>query len=175
MSAYSDDACAAAIAWAQSVVDEFCERSFALAADDTVQLNPQHPALLPDPPVASVSKVEAFMAPCGGTLSWVDITATTETTPDGYVYDLVGQPGYPWQGGPTWPSLPQSLRVTYTHGFAEVPAAVKAATVKLAAGYLPNPEAYIEKRIGDNTFRWLNAVLGETIVGLGGYRLAGIA
>jgi len=177
MSGYSDAACAAAIAWAQSVVEDYTERKFGAVPGDVVLLDPYagQPSLLPDPPVTAVSKVEAFMAPIGGTLAWQDITASALWTERGDVYDATGLPGYPWHGGPTWPRLPQSLRVTYDHGYAEIPAAVKAATIKLAAEYLPNPERYTEKRIGDNTYRWLNTVLGETMVGLGQYALVGLS
>ncbi|HEY2064472.1 MAG TPA: hypothetical protein VGG84_00825 [Gemmatimonadaceae bacterium] len=177
MSGYSSDACTSAIAWAQSVVEDYTERVFG-AQTGTVALLDPHPgerSLLDDPPVTNVTKVEGFMAPLGGTMAWQDVTDHALWTERGEVYDATGLPGYPWLGGPTWPALPQSLRVTYDHGYADIPAAVKAAVVKLAGEYLPNPEAYIEKRIGDNTYRWLQAVLGETMVGLGQYTLVGIA
>lgn len=177
MGGYSDDACSAAIAWAQGVIDDYTERHFDQVIDDVVLLDPYPgmPSLLDDPPVTAVSKVEAFMGAPGGTLTWTDVTAWTLWTPRGEIYDATGLPGYPRTFFPTWPVLPQSLRVTYTHGFATIPQTIVTAVVKLAAAYIANPETYIEKRIGDNTFRWLPAVLGQSIVGLGEYTLAGIA
>lgn len=177
MAGYSDDACDSAIAWAQGVIDDYTERHFGIVTDDVAYLDPHPgmPSLLDDPPVTAVSKVEGLMGAQASTLDWTDMTAWTLWTPRGEIYDATGLPGYPRTFFPTWPVLPQSLRVTYTHGYATVPQPVINAVLKLAAAYIANPEAYIEKRIGDNTFRWLPAVLGQTIVGLGEYTLVGIA
>lgn len=143
----------AALSWASAQVEAYCERQFAYVEDDVVTVTPfrNRTALLPNPPVVSVSLVEAWL-PRDGVMAWVPL-ANYQCGPDGLIYDTSGLPGVAVDY-PSWPLLPHSLRVTYTHGFETIPQPVAEAVIRAAAGYLENPWNVSEKRVDDVALRW---------------------
>lgn len=179
---YDDASLNAALSWASSSVEAYCERHFAQVVDDTAIVDPYWPgrtALLPDPPVTAVSSVQAWL-PQSGQMTWVSLT-NYNWQPDGLIWDTTGEVGIP-RLGPHWPRLRQSLRVTYTHGFitegdgANLPQPIIDAVIKAAAGYLANPYNLTERKAGDATYRWSDrektTLLDDSL--LGAYRLVSL-
>lgn len=160
-------------------------------------------ALLPDPPVTNVSKVEALLPNVVGAphpLEWTELTAFN-WAPDGLIWDTSGMPGVRQDASiphPSWPWMPRSLRITYSHGFKlpdqdniddddvePLPNAVRAAIIKAAAAILVNPAGLLKQKTGDvsNEFSDASAagamgtppisgILDEVL--LGRYRLVGL-
>lgn len=116
--------------------------------------------LLPGFPILSVSKVETL-----GT----DNTTWTEVT--GYGWNTAGFVSQSWSSDsrPTppsgaysatttlmmprwfcmWPTRMRSIRVTYSSGFAAIPASVKAVCLATAARAMANPLGLLSEHIGD--------------------------
>lgn len=165
----------AALSWAASAVEAYCERDFSYLANDVVLVDPfpvRRSAQLPNPPVASVSTVEAYMRDVNGQMNWQSLVNWTFTA-DGLLYDTTGQPGTQISEVPSWPALPKSLRVTYTHGFMDTPQPVVDAVVKAAANYLTNPFNMTRRRVGEVDYQWSDKG-GEPLLDtalLGKYRL----
>lgn len=146
----------AALSWASGAVESYCERDFTYRVNDVVLVDPfpvKRSAQLPNPPVLSVSTVEAYMRDATGSTSWQPLTNYAWTA-DGLIYDTTGQPGTAVSEVPSWPSAPKSLRVTYTHGFADVPQPVVDAVIKAAANYLVNPFSNTRRRVGEVQSDW---------------------
>lgn len=168
-----------ALSWAATAVEAYCERSFSAVADDVVVLDPfgNHSAQLPNPPVTAVSLVEGYMPRNDGTMAWQTLTAVNFNE-RGLLWDTSADNPALYQPWPlqTWPTLPNSLRVTYSHGYADPPQAVIDAAVKAAAIYLANPFNLVERRAGDVTFRWSDRDRVEEIFDalIGQYRLVSI-
>lgn len=102
-----------AIDMAVSVVETYCRRSFARVVDDEITLRWRPSIVLPNPPVASITSVE------------VDGAAATYEVDD-------------W--GNIWPTTRGSeIVVTYTHGYANAPEAVRLVALRLAARVFKNP------------------------------------
>jgi len=163
------DAVTAAVEWASSAVEAFCGRHFAVVTDDVVLVSPrQATALLPDPPVTDISLVEGWL-PRDGTMQWIELDDYAFTA-EGLVYDTTGLPGVTRNYTYTWPVLPRSLRVTYTHGYSTLPQPVADAVIKAAGAYLANPDGLIQRTVDDVTYRWdMGGALDDTL--LGSYRL----
>ena len=156
-------------------MEAYCERDFSYSPNDVVLVDPfpvNRSAQLPNPPVLSVSSVEAYMRSETGSMAWQTLTNWAWNA-DGLLYDTTGQPGTDVSLVPSWPSAPKSLRVTYTHGFSQVPADLVAATVKAAAGYMANPLNMTMRRVGEVSYQWsdrnVHPVLDDVL--LGKYRL----
>lgn len=170
----------AALSWASGAVEAYCERNFSYAANHVVLVDPfpaKRSAQLPNPPVISVSTVEAYMRDSTGVMSWQTLVNWAWTA-DGLLYDTTGQPGTQINEVPSWPAAPKSLRVTYTHGFLEPPQPVVDAVVKAAAGYLANPFANTRRKVGDVESDWAVALLQQGMIDenlLAPYRLITIA
>jgi hypothetical protein len=206
--AHSQDEVNLALAWASDSVESYCERKFAYNGNDTVFVNPYRGsggkamALLPNPPVQNVSTVLAEFPDSGDGLQWVTLQYYEWAT-DGLLYDttkyygLNGVTGSSFWSGvvnadgffdygniPSWPTIPRSLQVTYSHGFTlpgqpavagvpALPSGVINAVIKGASLYLSNAGGGIEARVGEITNRydpsgpagWLDEKL------LGEYRL----
>lgn len=165
----------AALSWAGNAVEAYCERDFSYKADDVVLVDPfpvRRSAQLPNPPVVSVSTVEAYMRDANGQMAWQELVNWAWTA-EGLLYDTTGQPGTQISEVPSWPALPKSLRVTYTHGFNDVPQDLIDAVVKAAANYLANPFNMIQRRAGDVSYQWsdrnMHPLLDDTL--LAKYRL----
>jgi hypothetical protein len=149
--AASDADVTAALSWAASAVEAYCERNFSYVANDVVLIDPfpvKRSAQLPNPPIQSVSTVEAYMRDATGQMSWQTLVNWAWTA-DGLLYDTTGQPGTQISEVPSWPALPKSLRVTYTHGFMDTPQPVVDQVIKLAATYLTNPFNMTSRKVGD--------------------------
>lgn len=170
----------AALSWASGVVEAYCERDFSYKVNDVVLVDPfpvKRSAQLPNPPIISVTSVEGWMRDTTGAMSWQTLT-NWRWTGDGLVYDTTGEPGTDVSALPSWPTAPKSLRVTYTHGFADTPQPVVDATIKAAAGYLANPFGNTRRRVGDVESDWAVTLLQQNLIDetlLAPYRLITIA
>lgn len=173
----------AALSWASSAVEAYCERRFTQVLGDVVRLDPNAfgSAMLTNPPVTNVTLVEGFLpSPVSGGYVWTTLT-NYDFTPDGFIWDTTAELGLPYCL-PTWPILPRSLRVTYDHGYvttggsANLPQPIVDAVIKAAAGYLSNPYNLVERKAGDAMYRWSDreksALLDESL--LGDYRLVSV-
>lgn len=125
-------------------------------------------AMLPNPPVTAVTAVSGYLPMVnGGEQGWVSLT-NFEWSSDGFVWDTSGMPGVAMSDGgpvPSWPRMPRSLQVTYSHGFTlpgagavagvdALPDGVVSAVIGLTAFYLDNPSGAIESRVGEITNRY---------------------
>lgn len=172
----------AALSWASNAVEAYCERNFSYVANDVVLLDPfpaNRSAQLPNPPVHSVSTVEAYMRDSTGASSWQTLVNWAWNA-DGLLYDTTGQPGTQISEVPSWPTLPKSLRVTYTHGFMDVPQPVIDQVIKLAANYMTNPFNMTNRKVGDVEMGFSAGIMQRYGAGLdeavlGKYRLITVA
>lgn len=107
----------AACDMATSVVEEYCKRSFARVADDELTLRWRPSIVLPNPPVTAVTSFEVDGEPA--------------------TYDLD-------ESGRIWPTVRgDSINLTYTHGYAKVPEAVRLVAVRIAARIFKNPQGRV--------------------------------
>lgn len=167
-----------ALSWAQTFVEEYCNRGengFDLVTGDIVLLDPKRnplrgglphrSALLPQIPVANISLVEAWLQSSTGAMAWTTITNYGFTSDTGLIYDTTGEPGITASTfGPTWPWLPQSLRVTYDHGYSTVPSALINAACRFAQQYLENPALMLQRGVGQLNDRFAGNTGGVGIV-----------
>ncbi|AAN01629.1 head-tail adaptor [Mycobacterium phage Quink] len=144
----ADDA-ATALSWAKSQVEGYCGRKFDLVEDDVAIVDPYcGSSLLPSIPVVEISKVEGYL-PTGNGMDWVELTNYWFKRDTGLIFDTTGLPGSEWSTGHTWPWLPGSLRVTYTHGYNPVPDELIDVAIRLAREYQSNPELLVSKQVGE--------------------------
>jgi hypothetical protein len=183
---YDEPSITQALAFAQSVVTSYCNQTFDLVTE-TVYLDPQRyrTALLPQIPVVAVNSVQALLPPVtstGGGLTWQALTNYRFVADTGLIYDTTGEPGTiiaSTNVGPTWPWLPGSLQVNYSHGYATVPGDLINVAVRFAQQYLENPTLQMQRRAGDIEDRFSGSIglvinqLDKTI--LGRYTDVGIA
>lgn len=131
-------------------------------------------AMLPNPPVSDVSLVVGYLPMVnGGEQGWVQLQ-NFQWSADGFIWDTSGMPGVAMSDGgpvPSWPRMPRSLQVTYSHGFTlpgdepvagipALPGAVVSAVIGLTAFYLDNPSGAIESRVGEITNRYAEQSTG---------------
>jgi hypothetical protein len=94
-------------------------------------------------PITAVTLVETF-------------DGTTWTTADPLTYTVSKRLGIisalPWTGV-TWPYLPESWRVTYTHGFAMLPTAILGVVLGVAARAW-NPAGVASETFGPHTVKY---------------------
>jgi hypothetical protein len=151
-----------ALSWAQSFVESYCNRTFDLVTDDVVVIDPySHSAMLPSVPVVEVTLVEGYIPGDGG-MAWTELTNFFVKNDTGLLYDTTGLPGTIWPGCYSWPWLPGSLRVTYTHGYDPIPNAVLDAAVRLATQWLENKGLRVQLKVGDIEERF-NGSSGVTL------------
>lgn len=169
--AYDDASIAQALGWAQSFVEEYCNREpngFDLVTGDTVFIDPApyNQALLPQIPVANVSAVQALLPndQAGGVMAWTSLTNYAFVSATGLIYDTTGEPGVTAGFGPSWPWLPGSLQVTYDHGFATVPSGLIFAACRFAQQYLENPSILISRDVGSFSERYAGNTGGVGVV-----------
>lgn len=189
--AHTEDEVQLALDWASDSIESYCERKFAYNESATVNINPYRGnggrpmALLPNPPVLNVSTVLAQMPGTSNGLSWVELKHYGWAT-DGLIYDTTRYYGYLgvtgssfWSGVanadgyfdygniPSWPTLPRSLQVSYSHGYKlpeteapenipPLPSGVVNAVIRGAAFYLDNPNSASEGRVGEITNRFID-------------------
>lgn len=153
---YDDPSVSRALAWAQSFIVEYCNQSFDLVTDDIVIIDPlpYRQALLPSVPVATVTAVQGLLPSIGGGIGWTDLTNFAFVGETGLVYDTSGQPGTTWTSGYSWPWLPGSLKVTYTHGYSSVPQALIDTGCRLTQQYLENPTLQMQRKTGEEEGRY---------------------
>jgi hypothetical protein len=141
---------------ASEQVRSYCGQIFDAVADDVVLIDPRPngTAQLPEMPVTAVTAVSAFMPDPTGVWDWQALTAFAWVR-RGLIYDtalilpsdVLNMPvDYPM---PTWPWLPGSLRVTYSHGYNPIPAPVQAIVTRLAAQIAANPAFLVSNKVGE--------------------------
>jgi hypothetical protein len=112
--------------------------------DDIVELDPINGTTvrLPELPVTDVTLVE-----------YLDSTVTPAvwTTADPSTYTVSRKTGFvtvkPWTGV-CWPTDPESWRVTYSHGFAELPDSLLGVVLGVAARAYSSPASIELERLG---------------------------
>lgn len=147
--------------YASATVRSYCGRRFDYVQDDEAIIDPRpnRTAQLPESPVTAITSVQAYM-PYGGVWGWQSLTY-----PGGYgwierglIWDAAAirptinpaiQTGWP---EPTWPWLPGSLTVTYTHGFETIPDEITAIVLRLAAQVASNPLFMQSKKVGEDGY-----------------------
>lgn len=151
----------AALSWATSEIIGYTDNEFSYVEDDVEVLTPgRGEAQLRHWPVVNVTLVEGLL-PSGNGMAWTPLP-NYHFTPTGYLYNTSGLPGTTWGTGATWPWLPGSLRVTYSHGYQTIPRRVRDVCCRLAQQYLENPELAMQSRVGD-TERRFSGSAGVTI------------
>lgn len=154
---YDNASVTRALSWAQSEITSYCNQTFDLVTGDTVFISPQRyrTAMLPQVPVANVSAVQALLpSTTGGGMAWTTLTNYRFVAETGILYDTTGEPGSTWNLGLSWPTLPNSLKVTYDHGYATIPQPLIDVGCRLTQAYLENPSSVMQRRTGDTEYRY---------------------
>jgi hypothetical protein len=158
---YDDALVNLALSNASAFIEGYCNRSFDFVENDVVLLTPNARSIcLPGYPVVSVSSVEGYLPnTLGNGMAWTTLTNFGFVPETGFIYDTTGLPGTTWnQCGYTWPWLPASLRVTYSHGYEDVPPGLKAVCMRLANQYLENPSLAMQSKVGEIEDRFSGSV-----------------
>lgn len=147
--------------YASDFVRGYCHQRFDYVENEVVLVDPRpnRTAQLREMPVISITSVEAYM-PGGPTGEWgwqtLDYPGQYGWNERGLLWDATQiQPPivpsayleWPW---PTWPWLPASLQVTYTHGYEVIPDAIQAIVLRIAAQTAANPTFIQSKKVGDD-------------------------
>ncbi|PJN31309.1 hypothetical protein CG717_16205 [Streptomyces sp. CB02613] len=95
------------------------------------------------------------------------VTLTDDTGGDGETLTFGKDRDYTWsrdgllhRRGGEWPTHDRAIEVTYTAGYAPVPAGVKRMVLRLAAGAWSNPERLTSESLGDHSKAWAADALG---------------
>ncbi len=160
--------------YASDVVRGYCNQTFDFVSNDTVLIDPRpdRTAQLPQGPVTAITSVQANM-PGGptGTWGWQTLTFPGQYgwVERGLMWDAtqvrppITPPAYsewPW---PTWPWLPGSLQVTYSHGFETIPDEIAAVVLRIAAQVASNPTFLQSKKVGENAYVFGSFPGGQTL------------
>jgi hypothetical protein len=151
--------------YASDVVRGYCHRQFDFVANETVLLDPRpdRTAQLPQAPVTAITSVQAYMpGPPTGAWAWQTLTFPGQYgwRDRGLMWDASRiippldptlQTSLDWPI-PTWPWLPGSLKVTYSHGFTAIPPEIQAIVQRLAAQIASNPSFLQSRRVGENSY-----------------------
>jgi hypothetical protein len=176
----ADDPTAAfLLGWASDPVRAYLGQDVTLVEDDVVLLTPAAGRIeLPQWPVRSVSLVEVadrydveLWTPLDAQEYRLDISrGRIRGTGNGSYY---GYPSWPYH----WPTFTDSFRVTYTHGYDEVPAGIAGVTASVAARLYNMPPGIINERNGQRsaTFSADSFLTPLEKMTLGQYREARIA
>lgn len=152
---YSTDQVTAALSWATSTIEGYCNRTFDLVTGDVVTITPRaRGGLLPHYPVVQVTLVEGYL-PTDEGMAWVPLIHYWVVAETGELFDTThAVPRTNFALAHSWPWWPGSLRVTYDHGYAVIPVDLRDVCVRLAGQYLENPRLMIERRVGDMEARF---------------------
>lgn len=140
----------AALSWASSEIRNYCNQDFSLVEDDVIIVDPVgFGVFLPETPVTNVSLVEMRSVSNGVLQPWTTVTAGTYLwKPNGQLFStqsaLYGN----------WPTMPQGLRVTYSHGYAAIPQALKDLCLRLAVQHTTNPSFLVRHKVGEKEDQW---------------------
>lgn len=139
---------------ASGMVRDYLMLDLDYVADDVVTLDPISGAyvLLPQLPVANVTKLEIFD---GTTWSTLDSGSYTVQPSTGMI---AGKPNL----GIKFPSDPQTWRVTYSHGYNPVPKTIIGVALGVAARFYATPAGVDNERIGDYSVKYSLAADGFT-------------
>ncbi|MEU6952074.1 hypothetical protein [Streptomyces sp. NPDC045714] len=162
---FSDDDTATAellIELAEGVIDEETGQHLE-AAEDTVTL---------DGPVIEDSRYQGttgsrkLLLPRWPVTAVASVTLTSDTD-DGEDLTFGKEQDYTWsrsgilhRRGTEWPTHDRAIEVTYTAGYATVPAGIKRLTLRLAAGGWSNFERLTSESLGDHSKAWAADALG---------------
>jgi hypothetical protein len=132
---------------ASGMVRDALQQQISAVADEVILVDPLDGAyvLLPELPIGAVTLVETF----DGT-AWVTADPATYTVSK-RLGMIAAKPGY----GASWPSAPESWRVTYSHGFNTVPDAIVGVVLGVAARAYASPVAVDSERIGGYQVKYL--------------------
>lgn len=134
------------LATATGKMQDFMGQQIVQTLGDVVELGPINGAfvLLPELPVTAVSLVETFTPdPVTGVLTWTTADPTTYTVSKAMGI-ISAKPGC----GVTWPTDPESWRVTYDHGYAVIPPSLVGVCATVAARAYVSPDGVDLERIG---------------------------
>lgn len=139
---------------ASGMVRDFLQLNLSPVANEVVLLDPIEGSfvLLPELPISSVSKVEIF----DGT-SWTELT-TNQYTVSRRIGMIAGAPGV----GIDFPTKPETWRVTYSHGYTEMPSTIVGVTLALAARFYTAPDGITSESIGGYSVSYATAGEGFT-------------
>lgn len=146
-----------ALSLASDAVRAYCRQSIDANTETiTVQGSGSTLLLLPETPVTAVTEVKVDGETVAATLY--------SFTRYGALYRTSG----------LWPGITKSVEVTYTHGHEDIPGAVKAATLSVAARVLDSPAGIRQEAIGAYSVTYTNgtpALLESETASLDPYRL----
>jgi hypothetical protein len=106
------------------------------------------------------------------------VTAVSAVTIDGVAATMPGDVtwganGRLYWGGALWPTSFGSVTVTFTHGYAVVPADVRAVTKAVARRMVANPSLARQEAVAGYSATYDGVLLGEERYRLARYRLPG--
>lgn len=159
-----------ALSWAQSFIEDYCNRGaggFDLVKSDTVLIDPKpySRAMLPHVPVVNVTSVQGWLPDqLSGTMSWQALANYSYDADTGRIWNTTGLPGTSTTTGYSWPWLPQSLKVTYDHGYATIPQDLINCACRFAQQYLENPTLTLQRSVGQVNDRFAGNTGGVGIV-----------
>ena len=135
-SSVNEEAAQLALDIATAVVVERTGQDFEQGTNTVVTLNPDGEDIyLPQRPVSAVTSVTTRNR------GYAETTTRTVHAD----YEVMGS-RLRWVGLGTWP---YEVTVTYSHGYADIPADVKGATLAVAAEFYNNPEGLSRSQIDD--------------------------
>jgi hypothetical protein len=135
---------------ATAVVEAHCRRTFTQVVDDTLVTRWRPRIVFPSPPVTEVTSVKV-----DGVLTSCD-------------YDASGN---------IWPSIQgNQIEIVYTHGFTEIPDAVRLVALRIAARIFKNPTGRVSYSVDSASYQMAQDVspriiTGDEMVMLRRYRL----
>ena len=159
---------------ASGMVRDYLQQDISQVVGDVVILDPLPDAtlLLPELPVTAVTLVE-YLDPSSVTPVWV--TADPSTYTASKRMGVIS--GNRFQGI-SWPGVPESWRVTYTHGYATIPSSILAAVLGATSRAWNSEDGIDSERIGGYQVKYAMESAGfspmETL-GLARYKVARVA
>ncbi len=147
---------------ASAVVRAYTRQNFDLVTDDEVVLRATGGRIsLPGRPVQGVSRVEVI----GGSDALPDFTLADwlfdgiDTVRIGEGAAVINLPEAWWDDD----GYPGTYRVTYTHGYAEVPAEVLSVVCGVVLRVLTNPSGYRSETVGSYSVTYAVPATGEQL------------